>query len=545
MNNKVKFIFITGGVVSSLGKGLATASYGLILKSMGFNIKFVKCDPYLNVDPGTMNPNQHGEVFVTIDGAETDLDLGHYERFTGMQMTKNSSITSGKVYTSILEQERRGVFLGKTVQTIPHVINEIKTAIYKNINEDTDFILCEIGGTVGDMEALPFLEAIRQIGHEYGHHRVLYTHMTLVPYLSAAKELKTKPTQHSVRELRSLGIQPDILLCRAEHPIPKESRAKIASFCNMHEHRVIEALDNSNVYEIPLDLCSYNLDVTLCQHFKITYPENDYLHEWKTMLDDMKHLMASVKIAIIGKYTSLEDSYKSLYEALKHAGIKNKCKVELVLVDAHNINEENVNDILSKFTGIIVPGGFGSGGIEGKIEAIKYARMNKIPFFGICLGMQLAVIEAARNLLNIKDATSTEFEKDTANPLILHMNEWIKSCGTKELRENNGNLGGTMRLGGYVCKLEHGSLAYQAYGQDLITERHRHRYEVNNNYKAALEGEGVKFSGLSEIGDLIEIMELPEHPWFLAVQFHPELQSGVLTSHPLFDSFVGAALKSN
>lgn len=537
-NYKVRFIFITGGVVSSLGKGIACASFGLILTSMGFKVKFVKCDPYLNIDPGTMNPNQHGEVFVTSDGCETDLDLGHYERFTGVKTTKNSSITSGKIYSTLLEKERKGIFLGQTVQTIPHVTNEIKSAIYANIEDDIDFILCEIGGTVGDIEASPFLEAIRQIAYEYGQENVLYAHMTLVPYLKAAGELKTKPTQHSVRELRSIGIQPSILLCRSEYPLSEENRMKIAGFCNMKYAAVIPALDNENIYEIPLKFCEYNLDKVLCDYFKIHQPNPTYLNNWQNLIKSMKSTENVIKIALIAKYVEVNDSYKSIFEALKHAGIQNQCKVTYQIIDAHNLNEKNTQEILQNFDAMIVLGGFGTSGIEGKIEAVKYARINKMPFFGICLGMQLVVIEAARNLLGLSRANSTEFDDKTPDPVVIRINEWLGNNNIKEIRNEHDNLGGTMRMGSYKCKIKHDSLAYQIYQEEFISERHRHRYEINNDYINKLEQVGLKFSGSSAQENLMEIVEIPDHPFFIAVQFHPEFQSSVLNGHPIFNHLV-------
>jgi CTP synthase len=537
-NSKVKFVFVTGGVVSSLGKGVAAASCGLILEKMGFKISFVKCDPYLNIDPGTMNPNQHGEVFVTFDGCETDLDLGHYERFTEVRTTKNSSITSGRIYLSLLEKERIGVFLGQTVQTIPHLTNEIKNSIYANIAEDTDFVICEIGGTVGDIEASPFLEAIRQIGYEFGSQNVCYIHMTLVPYLKAAGELKTKPTQHSVRELRSIGIQPSILLCRSEYNLSDENRIKIASFCNMKFESVIPALDNSNIYEIPLKFCEYGFDRVLCEVFGIQKPQENYLDSWKNLIQIMKACENIVKIGLICKYVDVNDSYKSVFEALKHAGIKANSKVIYKIIDSNHITNENVNEILSGFDGLMVLGGFGNSGISGKIEAIKFARENKIPFFGICLGMQLVLIEAARNLLGLKDADSTEFNQETKNPIIVKMNEWIGLNKTKEERVNEGNLGGTMRIGAYECVLKPGSLAHKIYGAERIFERHRHRYEVNNQYLQMFEDCGFVFSGVSAFENLMEIVEIPSHPFFIAVQFHPEFQSSILKGHPIFNEFV-------
>ena len=543
-NKKVKFIFITGGVTSSLGKGLLNASLGRMLISMNkdFKIKFIKCDPYLNIDPGTMNPNQHGEVYVLNDGAETDLDFGHYERFTDLHMNKNSSITAGKIYSSILDKERKGVFLGKTVQTIPHVTNEIKSAIYNNIDTDTDFILCEIGGTVGDMEALPFLEAIRQIGYEYKH-QAMYIHMTFVPYLKSAKELKTKPTQHSTSTLRSIGIQPNVLICRAEHTVGIEHREKIANFCNLTSNHVIPLIDTPNVYDIPLSLQKYHLDHIICDYFNIEKPNHTYLTIWESMIKKMQNRQFKINIGIIGKYTDLDDSYKSLFEAVNHAGIKNNSNIKIDLVDSRNITSNNVADIIDKFDGVIIAGGFGLSGIEGKIEVIKFARENKVPFLGICLGMQLSIIEIAKNILKLEDPNSTEMNKNCKNPIIYKMEEWIKD-GSKELRSENENIGGTMRLGAYKCNLKPGSLAEKIYGSSVISERHRHRYEFNNKYREILESAGVVFSGISADNDLVEIIEIPTHPWFLAVQFHPEFQSSILNSHPLFSGFVEFLIKN-
>jgi len=538
-NNKVKFIFITGGVVSSLGKGVASGSCALILKSLGAKIKCVKCDPYFNIDPGTMNPNQHGEVFVTFDGCETDLDLGHYERFTGVKTTKNSSITSGKIYSHLLEKERKGAFLGKTVQTIPHVTNEIKNAIYMNIDDDTDFIICEIGGTVGDIEAAPFLEAIRQIGYEFGHSNVCYIHMTLVPYLKAAGELKTKPTQHSVKELCSIGIQPSILLCRSEYNLSDENRLKIASFCNMKYESIIPALDSDNIYNIPLNLCEYGFDNVLFDCLGITKISDSYLDYWKDLIKTMQTSEEIVNIGLICKYVEVGDSYRSVFEALKHAGIQNKTKVLYKIIDSNNINIDNVSDILSEFDGIMILGGFGSSGIDGKIDSISFARKNNIPLFGICLGMQLVIIEAARNLLGLKDADSTEFNPLTKNPVVFKMSEWIDQNSSTQNRINEENFGGTMRIGAYECLLKKDSLAHKIYNfKDSIFERHRHRYEINNSYIKDLESVGLVFSGFSKDENLVEIVEIPSHPFFISVQFHPEFQSSILNGHPIFNSFI-------
>jgi CTP synthase len=541
---KTKFIFITGGVTSSLGKGLANASLGRLLLSINkdLKIKFVKCDPYLNIDPGTMNPNQHGEVYVLNDGCETDLDFGHYARFTNLHMKKGCSITAGKVYSSLLEKERRGVFLGKTVQIIPHLTNEIKELIYSNINDadgDVDFILCEIGGTVGDMEALPFLEAIRQIGYEFPQ-SVMYLHMTLVPYLRVAKELKTKPTQHSTSILRSIGIQPHVLLCRSEYDLSFELREKIGNFCNLHSDRVISIVDVDNVYKIPLVMQESKLDQIINDYFNIGVLHKNYLNYWSEIVEKMKRILPVVKVAVVGKYGELDDSYKSLFEALNHAGIKNDVKVVTELIDSRNLDSTNVFNTLKGFDGIVVPGGFGSFGIDGKIEAISYARKNNIPFLGICYGMQLALIEIARNVLNIEDANSTELDKNCKNPIIYLINEW-KNGQKIEYRSSDDNLGGTMRLGAYDCKLSAGSLVKKVYNNEVISERHRHRYEFNNDYMKQFLDCGVVFSGLSINEQLVEIIELPANRWFVATQFHPEFKSSVTDSHPLFDDFIKAS----
>ena len=541
LNKHVKFIFVTGGVVSSLGKGIITATTALLLKEMGYKTKCVKCDPYLNTDPGTMNPSQHGEVFVTDDGAETDLDLGHYERFSGIRTNKNSTITSGKIYTDILSKERRGDFLGKTVQTIPHVTDAIKDYIYKNLDDDLDFLLCEIGGTVGDMEALPFLEAIRQIGYECGHARTLYMHMTLVPYLKAAGELKTKPTQHSVRELRSLGIVPGILLCRSEKHISLDLRSKIGLFCNMTTETVIPAEDSDNLYEIPLKMSGHGFDDVICNYFQLPHPLSSYLDNWRALIKKMHSPSSSVNIAIIAKYTDIIDSYKSLIEALKHAGIQNECSVLYKIIDSRDLEYDNVNlkEVLKEFHGIIVPGGFGNSGILGKIRAIQYARENNVPMFGICLGMQLIVIEAARNLLGLKCANSTEFDPGTKDPVVLKISEWFDKNNIKQDRKNCTDLGGTMRLGSYDCKIEdESSLAFRIYAQHVVSERHRHRYEINNDYIDQLEKIGLRFTGVSTKEKLMEMVEIPGNGWFLGVQSHPELKSTIACGHPIFNNFV-------
>ncbi len=534
-----KYIFITGGVVSSLGKGIASASLGALLQSRGYNVRLRKLDPYLNVDPGTMNPIQHGEVFVTDDGAETDLDLGHYERFTNVSATKSDSVTSGRIYSNLLAKERRGDYLGATVQVIPHVTNLIKDFITAD-TIGVDFLICEIGGTVGDIEALPFFEAIRQLGNEIGEENSLYLHLTLVPYISAAKELKTKPTQHSVKELRSIGIQPDILLCRTEYPISQSDKQKIALFCNLKPERVIEALDIDSIYKVPSEYHKQGLDVQVLKKFGLDYQAKPNLAIWEEISAKVSNPKdGEVTIAIVGKYTSLADSYKSILEALCHAGIANNVKVKIKWVNSRLFSDDNIKNEFANVNAILVPGAFGNEGSEGKISAIKYARENKIPYFGICFGMQMAVIEVARNLAGINDATSSEFTP-TKDPIIGLMTEWQKD-GEKETRSLGGNLGGTMRLGAYDCIIKDGSLAHKIYGNKEISERHRHRYEVNINYKDKLEECGLIFSGLSPDGKLPEIVELKNHPFFIAVQFHPELKSRPFAPHPIFKEFVKSA----
>jgi CTP synthase len=535
-----RYIFITGGVVSSLGKGLAAASLACLLQSRGYTAKLRKLDPYLNIDPGTMSPYQHGEVFVTDDGAETDLDLGHYERFTGRPAQKGDNVTAGKIYSDLLSKERRGDYLGGTVQVIPHVTNLIKEFILSN-SGDVDFLLCEIGGTVGDIEALPFFESIRQLGNELGHQNVMYIHLTLIPYISSAKELKTKPTQHSVKELRSIGIQPNILLCRSEKKIPKSERAKISLFCNIKESCVIQALDQKNIYSVPIAYYNEGLDKEVLNYFNITNPPEADLSKWNKIVDQYSNPINEVTIAIVGKYNSLPDAYKSLIEAFIHAGIHHTCRVKTLWINSDKITEENVAELLQSASGVMVPGGFGVRGTEGKIIAIRHARENKIPFFGICLGMQLATIEIARNILNIKDATSTEFTKEGTGVIAL-INEWTKD-GKSYTYSENDDLGGTMRLGSFPCNLSDGSLAKKIYNSSVIHERHRHRLEFNINFKDAFTKSGVVFSGMSPDGDLTEIIELPNHPWFVGVQFHPELKSRPFEPHPLFISFIKAAME--
>jgi CTP synthase len=537
-----RFIFITGGVVSSLGKGIASASLGALLQARGYKVRLRKLDPYLNVDPGTMSPNQHGEVYVTDDGAETDLDLGHYERFTGVSARKGDSVSAGKIYSELLTKERRGDYLGRTVQVIPHVTDLIKEFILAD-NDGVDFVLCEIGGTVGDIEAQPFCEAIRQLGNSLGAQRALYIHLTLVPYIAAAKELKTKPTQHSVKDLRSIGIQPNILLCRSERPLPIEDREKIALFCNVPVQRVIPALDQKNIYRALAAYHEEGLDREVLIHFGLAHKQKPDLKKWLEVIEKVENPKGDVNIAIVGKYVKLKDSYKSLIEALNHAGIANKYKVNLHWIGASGIKESNVEEKLSKMHGILVPGGFGSRGTEGKIVAINYARTKKIPFFGICLGMQLAVIEFARNVAKMKNASSTEFT-DNCEKVIALLTEWDQD-GVKQKRNKNDDLGGTMRLGAYKCILKKASLSYAAYGTETISERHRHRYEFNRSYLNMLEEKGLNFTGMSPDGKLAEIIEMKGHPWFVGVQFHPELKSRPFAPHPLFSAFVAAAIKQN
>ncbi len=540
---KTKFIFITGGVVSSLGKGLASASLGALLQSRGYKIRLRKLDPYLNVDPGTMNPNQHGEVFVTEDGAETDLDLGHYERFTGVDSKKSDSISAGQIYQNLINKERRGDYLGGTVQVIPHVTDLIKEFILNDL-DGIDFALCEIGGTVGDIEALPFFEAIRQLGFEMedietGQKRCAFMHLTLLPYISSAGELKSKPTQHSVKELRSIGIQPNILLCRAEREIELAQIEKIAKMCSVAQDYVISAPNAKNIYEVPMLYHQQGLDTQLLKFFKLPAQAPD-LSKWQEIVNSISHIKGEVNIAIVGKYNDHKDSYKSLLEAIDHSSIKLGYKVNIKWINARNITQEVVDD-LSNVDAILVPGGFGEDGTEGKISMIKYARINKIPYFGICFGMQMAVIEYARNVLKIDDSTSREIS-NKGSMLIGLMNEWKSSDGVKINKKSHG-LGGTMRLGSYPCQLKIGSLANKIYGKESIKERHRHRYEVNIAYKKQLEEAGLIFSGMSPDGQLTEIVEIKDHPFFLAVQFHPELKSRPFTPHPIFTDFILAAIK--
>jgi len=534
-----KYIFITGGVASSLGKGLAAASLASLLQSRNLKVHLKKLDPYLNIDPGTMSPYQHGEVFVTDDGAETDLDLGHYERFTGIPTRKNDSITSGKIFSNVLMKERRGDYLGATVQIIPHVTNEIKKFVLDNTKKD-DVVLCEIGGTVGDIEGLPFLEAIRQLRNDLGKENTLFIHLTLVPYLESSREFKTKPTQHSVKEVLGLGIQPDILLCRCERTLPEESRRKIALFCNVNYNSVIPAENVNNIYKVPRNLHKYGLDKEVCNFFNLKTKKPD-LKKWELIEKRISSPEGEVTIGLVGKYNTLEDSYKSLVEALIHGSISNNVKLNIEWLDSEIFEKKIKIDILNRINGILIPGGFGIRGIQGKINAANYARLNNVPYFGICLGMQIAVIEVARNLLGLKKADSTEFAK-TKDPVIGIMTEWVKKNKTVKTSAN-GNMGGTMRLGAYECLLKKKSKIFDIYKRSKISERHRHRYEVNPNYLKKLEKCGLKFSGISPDGSLPEILELENHPWFIGVQFHPELKSKPFDPHPLFVSFIKAAVK--
>ncbi len=526
-----KYIFITGGVVSSLGKGIAAASIGCLLESRGLRVTLQKFDPYLNVDPGTMSPFQHGEVFVTDDGAETDLDLGHYERFTHAPLTQANNVTSGRIYEQIIARERRGDYLGKTVQVIPHVTNEIKAAIRK-VSAGADVVIVEIGGTVGDIESLPFLEAIRQMRHELGREETIFIHVTLVPWIAAAHELKTKPTQHSVKELRAIGIQPDMLLCRSERFLPQDVREKIALFCDVDVDAVITARDVESVYEVPLVFAEQRVDEIILRLLRLEAGPRD-LTQWTAMVHRMRHPSGQVDIALVGKYVAYEDSYKSLREALLHGGLAHDVRVNIHWIDAEGLTEPGYEAQLAAFDGILVPGGFGKRGIEGMIQAIRFARERKVPYFGICLGMQTAVIEFARNVCGLADANSTEFEPATPHPVIF------------KLRELKGvdELGGTMRLGAYPCVLAEGSFAHRAYGERQISERHRHRYEFNRDYEEILTSHGLRIAGQTPDGVYVEICEIPDHPWFLGCQFHPEFKSRPLEPHPLFRAFIGAALE--
>lgn len=526
-----KYIFVTGGVVSSLGKGITAASLGQLLKARGVSVSIQKFDPYINVDPGTMSPYQHGEVYVTDDGAETDLDLGHYERFIDINLHKHANVTTGKIYWSVLTKERRGDYLGATIQVIPHITNEIIDRLQLVAKQESpDVVITEIGGTVGDIESHPFVEAIRQMQYEVGKENVMYIHLTLLPYLSKAGELKTKPTQHSVKELREIGIQPDLLVCRTEQPISEELKRKISLFCNVLPGNVIQNMDADTLYEVPLILEKEGLADKVCEHFKLECETPD-LSEWSRIVKLEKEMKDTVKIALVGKYVELRDAYLSVAEALKHAGLANNVNVEIGWIQSEDINASNVKEVLSQYDGVLVPGGFGLRGVEGKIEAVKYARENKVPYFGICLGMQMVVVEYARHILGLKDAHSAELVADTPFPVIDLMPD----------QHDVEDMGGTMRLGLYPCKIKEGTKAYEAYGDTLVYERHRHRYEYNNEYRKQLEEAGLVISGLSPDERLVEIVELPNHPWFVAGQFHPEFKSRPTRSHPLFREFVKAS----
>lgn len=542
MSDKTKFIFITGGVVSSLGKGLASASLSSILQARGFKVRMRKLDPYLNVDPGTMSPYQHGEVYVTDDGAETDLDLGHYERFSGVPCHKTDSITCGKIYQRVIDKERHGDYLGATIQVIPHVTNEIKDFILSDIT-DEDFVLCEIGGTVGDIEGQPFLEAIRQTAYDLGRERSMFIHVTLLPYIPTAGELKTKPTQHSVKKLQEYGIQPDMLLCRSQMEIPQNEKRKIALFCNIREENVIAALDVKNIYQVPISYSHEGMDTQVCKHFGIDCKNAPDLSKWEKIVETITHPEGEVRVAVVGKYTQLLEAYKSINEALSHGGIANKYKVKIKWIDSELLENEKPEDYLSDVSAILVPGGFGQRGTNGKIVAIKYAREHKIPFLGICYGMQMAVIETMQNVVGIKNAYTTELRPD-CEPVVGLMTEWEKEGG-KEKRSHDGDLGGTMRLGAYPCVIAPNSLAAKVYDSLSISERHRHRYEVNLKYEDMLKKAGMLIVGKSPDGKLPEIVEIPDHPWFIGVQFHPELKSKPFAPHPLFVSFVAAAISKS
>ena len=523
-----KLIFVTGGVISSLGKGIAAASIGTLLKAHGFNVTILKMDPYLNVDPGTMSPFQHGEVYVTDDGAETDLDLGHYERFTGVTMTRANNITTGQIYYSVINKERRGDYLGKTVQVIPHITDEIKGAVLRLADQDSyDVIIVEIGGTVGDIESLPFLEAIRQIPFEFGHEHCLFVHVTLVPYIRAAGELKTKPSQHSVKALREIGIQPDMLLCRTEHELGDDNRHKIAMFCNVTPEMVFEARDADDIYRIPLMYADQGIDQAIIK--RIGLPRTQVqAPDWRELVERMDLITDRIRIGVVGKYIELQDAYKSIYEALRHAAIANDVQLEIDRIDSDSLTEENVERRLKGLAGILIPGGFGSRGVEGKVQAARYARENRIPYFGICLGMQVALIEFARHVCRLEGANSTEFDENTPHPVVdlLATQKTITS------------MGGTMRLGAYTCRMERGSKVAQAYGSEQVSERHRHRYEVNNRYREVFKEHGLVLAGTTLDNKLVEIIELPDHPWYVGCQFHPEFKSRPLAPHPLFREFI-------
>lgn len=543
MNSQPKFIFITGGVVSSLGKGLASASLASLLQSRGFKVRLRKLDPYLNVDPGTMSPYQHGEVFVTDDGTEADLDLGHYERFSGVPAKKTDSITTGKIYQRVIDKERHGDYLGTTIQVIPHVTNEIKDFILSDVT-DEDFVLCEIGGTVGDIEGQPYLETIRQVAYDLGRDRAMFIHVTLLPFIPTAGELKTKPTQHSVKKLQEYGIQPDMLLCRTQMDIPQNEKRKIALFCNIREENVIAAKDAANIYQVPIAYSKEGMDTQVCKHFGIDCDKPADLSKWEKIVDIIAHPEGEVRVAVVGKYTQLLEAYKSLGEALSHGGIANRYKVKIKWIDSEDIEKDGAAAHLNDVSAVLVPGGFGSRGTEGKIKAIEYARENNLPFLGICFGMQMAVIETMRHLAGIKDANTTEIAGGSCTPVVGLMTEWDKE-GAKQIRTKDGDLGGTMRLGAYESVLAPDSLVRRIYGCDRISERHRHRYEVNISYEPVLNKAGMRIVAKSPDGKLPEIVERPEHPWFVGVQFHPELKSKPFDPHPLFVSFIQAAIKKS
>ncbi len=540
----LRTIFVTGGVLSSLGKGISAASLGALLEARGYKVRLRKFEPYLNVDPGTMSPFQHGEVYVTEDGGETDLDLGHYERFTSLHTRKSDAVSTGQIYSKVIAKERRGDYLGATIQVIPHITNEIKDHIVGDIEDDVDFLICEIGGTVGDIEGLPFLEAIRQYANEAGRRNVLFMHLTLLPYIKTAKELKTKPSQHSVKELQSMGIQPDILLCRSEVPIPQDARDKLSQFCNIKSSCVIEALDVDTIYQVPLLYAEQGLDREVCSYFGLEFPKSATapdLSEWQTFVDRKRAPKGKVTVAVIGKYTGLQDAYKSIAESFDHASIVNELDVDVKWLDAETITEEtDLAVFLKDVSGILVPGGYGERGINGKLRCIQYARENGLPFFGICLGMQLAVIEFARNVLGLKTASSTEMSSETDHPIVKAISKWERE-GNVEIRTANDDLGGTMRLGAYPCDLTPGSLAHTVYGQSHISERHRHRFEMNKAYEAQLASHGMLITGWSPDKTLPEIVEVKDHPWYLAMQFHPEFKSRPGNAHPVFAAFVKAA----
>lgn len=530
-----KHIFVTGGVVSSLGKGLTSASIGLLLERRGLRVRMQKMDPYINVDPGTMSPYQHGEVYVLDDGAETDLDLGHYERFTHAPLNKDCNYTTGKIYLSVIEKERRGDYRGKTVQVIPHITDEIKSCIRKVVTPDTDVVITEIGGTVGDIEGMPFYEAIRQFALDVGRNNCLFVHLTLVPYLKAAGEIKTKPTQHSVKELRQIGVQPDVLICRTEREIPESDCEKIAQMCNVERRAVIEERDKEfSIYEVPLSLVENKLDDLIVEKLGLPVSKPLMIDDWREMIDRMRSPTHEVTIGFVGKYVKHRDAYKSVYEAIDHAGIHHRAKVRVVRIDSEKLALEGAEKSLGGVDGLLVPGGFDKRGIDGKVDAIRYAREKNLPFFGICLGLQCATIEFSRNIVGLPDANSTEFNKTTPNPVV---------CLLDEQREVT-HLGGTQRLGAYLCRLQPGTKAHKAYGADVVSERHRHRYEVNNSYRDVLSAHGLVISGTSPDGGLVEAIELPNHPWFVAVQCHPEFQSKPTRSHPLFRDFIGASLEN-